>query len=204
MINAGKIFENNVLIPLSNKHKDTKLSNNPTVKGNRKYLEYDGHQNILGHYFRHIFQTVKFVNDQEILNYKEKYDYIKILRAQLSTHEQVLFFYNSLSTIGMPWERDQGIKDENFKLITKYNLVKNITFELNQIIDVKTFYPRVIYEGQTKNSLQEQIGRTLHLTNRWSGTQGRCLIVQYIDGIIGWGRSGDMILNSGHPRTLIN
>ena len=42
---------------------------------------------ILGHYYRHIYQTVCFVDKQEILSEKEKYSYVKMLRAQLSDLE---------------------------------------------------------------------------------------------------------------------
>jgi len=152
-------FKNYLLDPMTRTHKTTKEENIEKPKQSPKYLKYDGYQNILGHYFRHLFQTVKFINDQPIIDYKQKYEYIKILRAQLSTFEQVLFFYNSMSTIGMAWGKSEEITDENYKLITKYNLVKNINFELNQIIDVKEFYPRVIYEGQRKTTSREELER---------------------------------------------
>lgn len=150
-------FKNYVFTPIAGTHKATKEENKGKTKSNRQYLKYDGYQNVLGHYFRHIFQTVKFINNQTCLSYTEKYEYIKILRAQLSTHEQVLFFYNSLSNLGKPWEKDEKIKDENIKLITKYNLVKNITFKLNSIIDVKKFYPNVTFEGQPKTPSRIQL-----------------------------------------------
>ena len=149
-------FEKYVFKPLAQSHKSTKEENKIKLN-DRKYLKYDGYQNILGHYFRHLFQTVKFINNQVCLSYEQKYEYIKILRAQLSTHEQVLFFYNSLSTMGKPWEKEEEIKDKNLKLITKYNLVKNITFELNSILNVKSFYPNVTFEGQSKSPTRIQI-----------------------------------------------
>ena len=56
-----------------------------------------GHLRRLGHYIRHLFQTVKFVDDQpnEIISMEDKYSYVSNLRAQLSAHEQILLFYNS-------------------------------------------------------------------------------------------------------------
>ena len=145
-------FENNVLKPLSNDHRIIKQKNSSRERATRLYLKYDGYQNILGHYFRNLFQTVKFINNQPALTYIDKYNYIKILRAQLSTFEQVMFFYNSLSTFGFPWEKSTNSEKYNEMLITKYNIVKNITFKLNAIIDVRDYYPLVTYEGSEKSN----------------------------------------------------
>ena len=73
-----------------------------TKNVNFPYKLFEGHQSRLGHYFRHLYQTVKFVDEQAsiLLSYKEKYSYIKVLRAQLSTQEQAFLFYNSLSDMG--------------------------------------------------------------------------------------------------------
>src|SRR5690606_14384085 len=92
---------------------------------------YGGHQYKLGHYFRHLFQTVKYIDEKTILNYDEKYDYMKTLRAQLSTIEQYIVFFNSLSFMGRAWEFDNIVDDTSNKhrdkwLITKYNFLKNI------------------------------------------------------------------------------
>lgn len=146
-----KEFENNVLYPLAYKHKQTKNSNLHLTKEKRSYLKNDGHQNVLGHYFRHIFQTVTYIDSRTLLNYEEKYEYIKTLRAQLSTIEQLVFFYNSISILGLPWEKKENIID-NKKLITKYNLVKNLTFNLIDNMTVKDFYTKVNYEGHKKTN----------------------------------------------------
>lgn len=81
---------------------------------------YDGHQSRLGHYFRHLFQFVEFVDKAPYLNDQEKKQFIKIIRAQMSTFELAIFFINSLSTYGKPWS--DGYKN----LIEKYELIKNI------------------------------------------------------------------------------
>jgi hypothetical protein len=119
---------------------------------------YGGNQFRLGHYFRHLFQTVKYVNEQSFLNYEEKYEYIKILRAQLSTYEQSIFFFNSLSFMGLAWElepeytkkwnkRDHNTAISNSQLITKYNLIKNLPGEhIASKIKFTNYYPDVEYE----------------------------------------------------------
>ena len=119
------------------------------------YMPFDGHQVRLGHYFRHLFQSVGYINEQptEILSYEGKYKYIKTLRAQFSTHEQGLIFLNSLSDLGRAWELDERIVDPNRKLITKYNLVKNIPHGFLEGIDVRKYYPDVKFEGDETLSI---------------------------------------------------
>jgi hypothetical protein len=85
-----------------------------------------GHLRRLSHYIRHLFQTVKFVDDQpsDLLDDKQKYDYITNLRAQLSTYEQLLLYYNSLSVLGEPWLTTMSGNKENY--IVKYCMVKSM------------------------------------------------------------------------------
>lgn len=118
---------------------------------------YGGHQFRLGHYFRHLYQTVRYMNEKIELSYKEKYEYIKLLRAQLSNYEQALLFFNSLSQLGKKWEMDAVINDNcegytraDFELITKYNLIKNIPFGAQLGIEPYYYYPQVEYETSTK------------------------------------------------------
>jgi hypothetical protein len=122
------------------------------------YKVFDGHQSRLGHYYRHLFQVVTYIDGQpkSVLNYREKYQYIKTLRAQLSTQEQLLFFWNSISDLGLAWEKDSNIILDNNKLITKYNIVKNIPEGYSKYVEVRDHYPLVDYE-----ELQEKpAGRT--------------------------------------------
>lgn len=122
------------------------------------YRPFEGHQSRLGHYFRHLYQTVKFVDEQpsEMLSYSEKYGYIKTLRAQLSNPEQALLFYNSLSDLGKPWEMALGL-DSNRKLITKYNLIKNIPHGYTTKLDVNKYYPDVNFEGEVKSPSRQRL-----------------------------------------------
>lgn len=121
---------------------------------NRYIKYYGGHQFRLGHYYRHLYQTVKFINSSVNNSYKEKYDYIKTLRAQLSTYEQAVLFLNSLSKMGETWEICPEINAElktfsrhDFELITKYNLIKNLPGESIYGIHFKDFFRNVEYES---------------------------------------------------------
>jgi hypothetical protein len=111
---------------------------------------YGGHQFRLGHYFRHLFQSFKFIDEQNNLSEPEKYSYAKMMRAQLSYYEQALLFVNSVSHLGMKWELDSefnpisGIKP---KYITRYNLIKNLQGSHFNGVKFKRYYPDISYEN---------------------------------------------------------
>lgn len=116
LINSLNEFDENFINTL-----EAELNNfyvKQKIKNERKlgYVPFEGHQSRLGHYYRHLFQAIHYVHKQELdIN---KYELIKTIRAQLTTHEQALLLLNSLTPIGENWW--------NKKLITKYKLVKNI------------------------------------------------------------------------------
>ncbi len=111
---------------------------------------YNGHQSNLGHYYRHMYMIIRFINEQKKLDYNQKWEYSKLLRTQLSNHEQVLFFLNSISIIGRDWEYEKSNLNE--KLITKYDLIKNIPKGIRDKYGVEDFYPDVVYEDYKKNT----------------------------------------------------
>lgn len=85
--------------------------------------EKQGVSSYLAHYYRHLYQTVCFVDSQKQLKPEEKYSYVKMLRAQLSDYEQILFYYNAMSSMGTSWLE---LGDDNLSLITRYRLIKNV------------------------------------------------------------------------------
>jgi uncharacterized membrane protein len=123
--------------------KKLRLKQSPLSQG--KYY-FNGHQSRLGHYFRHFFRTVNFIHEDEVLNDKEKEKYIKLLRTQLSTHEQVLFFFNSISDLGLPWELGKNVLPEN-KLISKYHLIRNVPLGFMYGFNPKRYYPKLELEN---------------------------------------------------------
>ncbi len=94
---------------------------------------YGGHQHRLSHYLRHLSQSVKFVDRSEFLKEDQKYEYIKLLRAQMTLYELKFLFYVSFTHIGSSWEK-------KYSLITKYKLIKNLPEELGNNIKPKTYY----------------------------------------------------------------
>lgn len=82
----------------------------------------EGHHSYLGHYYRHLFLTVKFVVNQkeDLISEEEKLNYLRILRAQLSNYEQIMLFYNWLSSYGGDWESNEN------QFFTKYKMIHNL------------------------------------------------------------------------------
>ncbi|WP_370155996.1 putative phage abortive infection protein [Ferrovibrio sp.] len=84
---------------------------------------YQKHNSELGHYFRTVYNIVKFVDASDV---KNKKFYTNILRAQLSDAEVALLFHNGLSPYGR----------EKFKpLMERYGLLKNATDR--DLLDIK-------------------------------------------------------------------
>ena len=105
---------------------------------------FNGHQSRLGHYFRHLRRIVTFVHRNNFLSLTQKKDYIRILRAQLSNHEQILLFFFSICDLGLKWELKN---DNNETLITTYNLIRNIPLGAIYGFSPKRYYPNLKMEN---------------------------------------------------------
>jgi len=77
---------------------------------------YSKHQADLGHYFRNLYHLIKYIDKSNITN---KQEYTSLVRAQLSSHEQLLLFYNCLSNLGTKFKL----------LVEKYSLFKNMSID---------------------------------------------------------------------------
>ncbi len=75
---------------------------------NKKYRQQ------LGHYFRNLYNIVKFI-DQSFI--EDKQTYANLLRAQLSTYESLLLFYNCLHPKG---------RSKFYDLLAKYHLLESL------------------------------------------------------------------------------
>lgn len=106
---------------------------------------YTGFHHLVGHYFRQLYQLICSVDGSKLLDENSKYNKIKLVRAQMSNYEQIVFFLNSLSYFGRVWEFD-SLNKSNINLITKYKLIKNIPNQRLFGIDVKHYYPNINFE----------------------------------------------------------
>ncbi len=101
------------------------------------YYPVNGHINRLGHSYRHQFQIVKYVVSQntEILAENSKLDLLRMLRAQLSNHEQLLLYYNGLS-LGKSW-----FENEYF---TKWKMIHNLQLPLAKFGIIPEEHPTIV------------------------------------------------------------
>lgn len=97
---------------------------------------YSKYRNHLSHYFRTYYHIIKLIHKTEDI---DKNRYISIARAQLSSSEQVLLFYNCLHKNGR----------ERFKpLIEEYTLFNNIDFNLLVNDEIKHSYSQKAYKKE--------------------------------------------------------
>lgn len=124
------------------------------IKERSSGLILKGKSNQLAHYYRQLFQTVKFIVNQPIYNYEEKRNFIRILRSQLPNEEQVLLFYNWYSGFGYQWESDEN------KFFSDYRMIHNIfpSMLIPTGIDLKEMFFRediLVERNRSKDSLFE-------------------------------------------------
>jgi len=111
----------------------TLIFRNRLASNEHNEFKADEHYNsILGHYYRHLFQILKLIANNNSLIEKEKYEFAKIVRAQLSDYEQILLYYNSLSVMGEKWSMPRGEKEiEKMCFIARFRMIKNIPYYFN-------------------------------------------------------------------------
>jgi hypothetical protein len=141
------------------------------------YKPFSGHQSILAHYYRHLFQTVKFVAKQNnnLISYESKRDYLRVLRSMMSNQEQVLLLYNWYGGFGSNWEEKSLNNRKNKKgnyFFTDYRMIHNIPpdlliNELNLGVIFNENYRNFLYEVDRKeeDSLFELINIISELKN---------------------------------------
>ncbi|MFN0256628.1 putative phage abortive infection protein [Pedobacter ureilyticus] len=97
-----------------------------SVEISLKYKPFSGHYNAFSHYYRHLYMMSKYVTSQSdsVINEKEKSEYLRIIRSQLSTFEQLMLYFNYLSDLGENWENERN------HFFSKYCLIKNIPISL--------------------------------------------------------------------------
>lgn len=104
---------------IDNKKGDNKKTESIHLEMVELYCDvYLSNREKLSHFYRMVYRLVNTVDSTDFLTCKEKYSYMKLLRAQYTDFEMVLLYYNSHTVYG-----------EKFRpLILKYNLLKHIPF----------------------------------------------------------------------------
>lgn len=104
-------------------------------------------QTYLSTYFKNMYNAIKLVDADALLEYDEKRKLVAMLRAQLSYPEVYVLFYNLFSKFWETWLENNYIVDYEFiKHISKVDL------DLDTIKDVKginprDYFPEIDYEN---------------------------------------------------------
>lgn len=110
-------------------HKEATTANNEDAfVFQPKYYPFDGHITRLGHYYRNLFEIVRFIVSKidSGIDKKEAMQYLKLLRKQMSNHEQLLLYYNGVSGVGEKWIKDPANCDANYFI--DYQMIHNVPF----------------------------------------------------------------------------
>lgn len=125
----------------SYKNETVKLPTGSNKEYAAPYPLLKGHNEALGHYYRHLYNLVKYVAefDDAVISEDDKYEYIKLLRSQMSDSEQLLLYYNAMSDMGRKWRFkhiSRDCKDEQLKkrkemcYLSRFRLIKNIPYSM--------------------------------------------------------------------------
>jgi hypothetical protein len=96
--NAGRECFESFLQNFAGHYRDLRTTS-PGEMLNTAYLRFHEElQGRTGHYFRNLYNLVKFVKNSDVEN---KQFYANLVRAQLSSNELTLLFYNCLSSLGI-------------------------------------------------------------------------------------------------------
>jgi hypothetical protein len=94
---------------------------------------YKQYRQDLGHYFRNLYNILKFIDESPITNHQK---YANLLRAQLSSYELLMLFYNCLHPKG---------RSKFYTLASKYQIFESLPVEQLIANDHIKLYPWEAY-----------------------------------------------------------
>lgn len=134
------------------------LKNETATLTRLPYCPFDGHQSRLGHYYRHLYQLVKYAKKHAPKGTAT--DYADIVRAQLTNHEQALLCLNARSTIGALWITDDYLTD--------FSMIQNIPesfFDPIKELNLKIAFPKIKFEFEKGGKSPTEPNRASEITN---------------------------------------
>lgn len=96
---------------------------------------YRQYEPEVGHYFRHLYHLIKFIKNSDVSDPKQ---YTNLVRAQLSSYELLLLFYNCLYDTG---------RDKFKPLVEEFSLLKNLPRHELLSPDHVNFYESSAFTG---------------------------------------------------------
>jgi adenylate kinase len=121
------------------------------VRFNNVYQEfYEGYCQQLGHYFRHLYHILKYIDDADFINEKKKREYSDLLQAQMSNDELYLTAMNGISNYG---------RHRLLPLLDKYSFLENLHVK-DEISDMLI---RVFYTNTKRKDMKNEIKNILFI-----------------------------------------
>jgi hypothetical protein len=105
---------------------------------------FPGHQNRLGHYFRNLYATYKYI-DEAAIPRKERERLGRVVRSKLSNYEQAVLALNAITPLGLPWR--EGRKS----LMQRYMPIRAVPkgfFGFDSSFVLHEIYTEVFFEWQ--------------------------------------------------------
>lgn len=101
-----------------------------------QYIPFEGHHSRLAHYYRHLFHLVKYAEDSAPQGLAG--EYVDLVAAQLTTHEQALLALHAAS-FGGKWKK--------YDYLQKYDMIKDIPDQFLKVeeFDIRAEFPKVAY-----------------------------------------------------------
>lgn len=150
------------------------LVNGEEIIWSKEYRPFKSHSSILGHYFRHLYQLVRFILEQKFddntnIDKKIKKSYLKTVRAQLSDDEQALIYFNSFWGPGKLWWGDKSLPFVNKEgqppsYFLDWGIIKNLPGYLvfdEELKPSKIFQEKMLKRGVPANELKRRIENVL-------------------------------------------
>ena len=119
------------------------------------YKEYvDSTEGNIGYFFRYIFNTVKFVKEQDG-NIIKKQRYINLLQSQLSDEELALLFYDAIS----PYGKNKKGEYVFYEMLEASEMLENISERVLIDSSHAKFYPLTKFKFLSRKELAEVVER---------------------------------------------
>lgn len=127
-----------------------------------KYEEfYLGHQQNLGHYFRYVYNILKYVSEpSNDIPEQDQHRYRAILQAQMSNDEMGLLFYNVLSTHGRA-------RDGQYRFLgwlDDYGLLENMDAQSLTTLWHHWFFPKTMFKFLSEDEMKRKQEYKINLT----------------------------------------
>ncbi len=118
--------------------------NNKNFKFSIYEHSFEGHATDLSHIYRNLYHMVKVIVQSEILNSEQQFEFLRMLRAQLSNEEQLLLYFNGASDYGKKWI--------NRGFFFKYRMIRNMPLPLtNWGVNPLTVFAQEIQKQREPN-----------------------------------------------------